>query len=337
MQANSPNNSKKVVILGTGGTIAGHSGSSGDNVGYKAGQVSVQSLASHLSAGLAEDVITEQVAQLDSKDMVFPVWASLAERVDYWASQSDVLGILITHGTDTVEETAYFLHATINTIKPVVIVCAMRPASSLNADGPQNLRDGLAVVRQSGATGVTVVCAGKVHDALAVRKVYPYQLDAFSSGEAGPLAFVEEGRVRLQRAWLAPQQLRPTPRRFPAAWPWVEVVWNMAGADGRLLKALLAASSDLHQQGQPGLQGIVVAATGNGSIHEALEQVLVEAQQQGVRVVVTSRCPLGQLVPGQGAPTFDWRPGLSPYQARIDLMLDLIVGSSGGRATPSVG
>jgi len=168
-----------LLVLGTGGTIAGTASSASDNIGYTAAQV----------------------AQVDSKDMRFDIWRTLARRVAHHLAQPQVAGVVITHGTDTLEETAYFLHAVLPAelvnAKPVVLTCAMRPASSLNPDGPQNLKDAVAVALSAGAHGVVVVCAGTVHGALEVQKTHTYRLDAFSSGDAGPLAYVEEGSVRL--------------------------------------------------------------------------------------------------------------------------------------------
>ncbi|MEO6322008.1 MAG: asparaginase, partial [Polaromonas sp.] len=195
-------NFQKLVILGTGGTIAGRSSSEFDNVGYTAAQVGIAQLLADIPS-LAEGgpVITEQLAQIDSKDMGFAVWVQLAQRVNHFLACDDVQGIVITHGTDTLEETAYFLHAMCRPAKPVVLACAMRPATALASDGPQNVLDALAVARYAGARGVVAVCAGTIHSALDVQKVHSYKLDAFSSGDAGPIGYVEEGRLRLVRNW----------------------------------------------------------------------------------------------------------------------------------------
>lgn len=124
---------KKIVILGTGGTIAGTARQAGDNVGYTAAQLGIASLIEAIPA-LASgpcELLTEQLVQLDSKDMGFAVWRRLAQRVNFWLAQSEVAGLVISHGTDTLEETAYFLQALLNPVKPVVLACAMRPATAL--------------------------------------------------------------------------------------------------------------------------------------------------------------------------------------------------------------
>ena len=320
MQASFENKPKKIVVLGTGGTIAGRSGVVGDNVGYKAGEVAVQDLLGPVALQFPHLVWdTEQIAQLDSKDMTHAVWYALFLRIQQAANEPDVAGVLITHGTDTLEETAFFLHQSLSVNIPVVLVSAMRPASSAYADGPANLHDALALLQHAGVTGVCAVSAGQVHSACEVQKLFPYQIKAFSSGETGPLAMVEEGRVRQLRPWQAPlgrADLALALGKLP--WPRVEIVNSHAGCTGAVVRALLSART----QGVS-LDGLVVAATGNGTVHQDLEAALLDAQQQGIAVVRSTRCPFGALV--AGAPSaFEAMPGLSPYKARIALMLRLL-------------
>src|SRR4051794_34617606 len=131
----------KIVVLGTGGTIAGRAASAQDNLGYRAAQVGVEDLLQGVPAASGLQLHAEQVAQVDSKDMDFTVWRSLALRCEHWLAQADVAGIVVTHGTDTMEETAFFLQSVLATDKPVVLTGAMRPATSAAPDGPQNLAD----------------------------------------------------------------------------------------------------------------------------------------------------------------------------------------------------
>ena len=314
-------NRQTIVILGTGGTIAGRAATASDNIGYTAAEVGIDQLVAAIP-GLAEagPVVTEQVAQLDSKDMSFAVWAKLAGRVNHFLAQRDVEGIVIVHGTDTLEETAYFLQAVCGPAKPVVLTCAMRPATALVPDGPQNVLDAVAVARHSGAKGVVAVCAGSVHTARDVQKVHPYQVDAFSSGDAGPLGYVEEGSLRLLRNWPEADASRaPDATKIMAAlddatdWPHVEIVMSHAGARGAVVQALM----------QQGVRGLVVATTGNGTVHQALEAALLKAQAAGVSVVRATRCPNGRVLPKPGDLIPDSQ-GLSPVKARIDLMLRLL-------------
>ncbi len=312
-----------VVVLGTGGTIAGTAAHAHDNLGYSAAQRSVQTLLDALGAGAVPAgvaLLAEQVAQIDSKDMDFALWQALAQRCQHYLQQPLVQGIVITHGTDTLEETAWFLHNVLPAGKPVVLTCAMRPATALFADGPQNLRDALAVVAHPHAQGVVVVCAGQVHGAQRVQKVHPYRLDAFDSGDAGPLGWIEEGQLRMAQPWPVASQGAFAQTAFPpldrvAGWPRVEVVMSYAGASAATVEALVAN----------GVQGLVVAATGNGTIHQALEAALVRAEEAGVAVLVASRCPWGQLVPAaENTPRWPWALGLSTVKARIMLLLQLL-------------
>lgn len=327
---------QKVVFLGMGGTIAGRAESASDNVGYKAGQVSVEDLLGSVP-GLQEvvrgrDVITEQVAQIDSADIGFEHWGPLVQRVEHYLQQPEVRGIVITHGTDTIEETAYLLMrvlpAGLISRKAVVLTCAMRPASSIAPDGPGNLRDAAIVALCDTASGVMVVCGGRIHSALHVRKIHPYRLDPFDSGEVSPLGFVEEGKVRLTLSWRAADS-ENLPVLNKLQWsrdlPWVEIVSSHAAAGGGIVRALCNDPGTAERR----IDGIVVAGTGNGTIHSALLEALLAAQKQGVRVVRVTRCELGQIVSPKDADggvllsSFDtW--GLSPVKARLELALRLM-------------
>lgn len=314
-------NLQNVVILGTGGTIAGRAARVDDNIGYTAAQLGVAQLLEAIPAmSQAGPLIVEQVVQIDSKEMSFPILARLAARVSHFLAQSNVQGIVITHGTDTLEETAYFLQTVCQPTKPVVLTCAMRPATALLPDGPQNMLDAIVVARQAGASGVVAVCAGTIHSALDVQKVHTYQLNAFSSGDAGAIGYVEEGSIRLLRNWPSAQEEweqaainKIANLVNPGDWPRVEIVMSYAGASGAVVEALLAQ----------GVQGLVVAATGNGTLHHALEAALLKAQAGGIKVVRSTRCPNGRVLPKPGDLLADSN-GLSPVKARVALILRLL-------------
>jgi L-asparaginase len=313
--------SQKIVLLGTGGTIAGRAASASDNIGYTAAEVGIAQLLSAMPATAdMGPLVSEQVAQIDSKDMSFAVWAQLAERVNYFLEQPDVQGIVITHGTDTLEETAYFLQSVCRPAKPVVLTCAMRPATALVPDGPQNVLDAISVARYAGARGVVAVCAGVIHSAFDVQKVHTYQLNAFSSGDAGPLGYVEEGGLRLLRNWPLVKEARSSKAiqniaklMRPEECPRVEIVMSYAGASGATVQALTAQ----------GVQGLVVAGTGNGTLHHALQAALLQAQDAGVKVVRATRCANGKVLamPGDAIPD---SKGLSPVKARVAMVLELL-------------
>lgn len=319
------NQARRLVILGTGGTIAGRATQANDNVGYVAGQVAVSDLVAMVPALAICQLDVEQVAQINSKDMVLGVWQALASRVAAHLDRSEVAGIVITHGTDTIEETAFVLQTLLRPSKPVVLTCAMRPATALVPDGPQNLSDAVAVALHLQACGVVVVCAGRIHGALDVAKVHPYRTDPFDSGDAGALGCVEEAQLRMFRPWpqavsqgthdaAGLQRLLGAP-----ALPRVELMFSHAGADGEMVRALLGHTP----VSAGGLRGIVVAGTGNGTVHDDLLVALKQAQASGVHVVVASRCAQGRVVPHAGQPLPD-SAGLSPVKARLALALQLL-------------
>ena len=310
--------SKKIVILGTGGTIAGVAGVASSNINYTAACLGISQLVSGIT-GLS-DVVCEQVAQIDSKDMSFEVWTKLANRVQHHVSQNDVQGVVITHGTDTLEESAYFLQAVLNPVKPVVFTCAMRPANALVPDGPQNLLDAVTVARHTGAQGVVVVCAGGIHSAQDVQKEHAYQLNAFGSGDSGLVGVIEENILKIFRNWPFSHKILGKAATENIAilnsvrsWPKVEIVMNYAGVDGALVDALAAL----------GVQGLVIAGTGNGTIHQAMESALMQAQSQGVEVIRSTRCTQGRVLPREDD-RFIASNGLSPAKARIEMMLRMM-------------
>jgi len=314
------------VILGTGGTIAGRASRPGDNVGYVAGQVTAQDLMAAVPALAGVPLDVEQVAQVDSKDMGLAVWQRLAERVVHHLERPEVTGVVITHGTDTLEETAYLLQRVLRPHKPVVLTCAMRPATALVPDGPQNLLDAVTVAGDARASGVVAVCAGSIHAAEHVAKVHTYRVDAFDSGDEGPLGCVEEGTVRWFHGHangdVAAADLRQRLETLVSARALPRVAWitSHADADGDGVRALLA-----YGDSEPGkrLQGLVVAGTGNGTVHHLLEAALHEAQTQGVRVWRASRCVRGRVIPAEWQ-TLPAAPGLSPAKARLALSLELL-------------
>lgn len=319
---------KKVVVLGLGGTIAGLATQADDNVNYQAGQVSVADLLAGLGIGFVQtlknnaiELSTEQIAQLDSKDMSFAVWQQLLQRLDFYLQQEDVAGLVITHGTDTLEETAYFLHRTIKATKPIVLTCAMKPASALNPDGPQNLRDAILLAQQTDFKSVVVAFDGAVHCAQDIQKDHPYRTAAFSSRDNGVLAWIEEGQLRQVRT-LPEQNNRPLNaikkllnKDAVTRWPKVEIVLNYAGCDGAVVNALVAH----HHQ----LAGLVVAGTGNGTLSKDLITQLNYARQKGIRVWGCSRCAFGQVV-GHTSEGIDAVIELSYSKARVELILQLL-------------
>ena len=302
-----------VVIIGTGGTIAGTAARPQSHVDYTSAALGVEELIAAVPALRGQPLEALTLARLDSCDMNHATWAALAECAGAQLARPEVAGVVVTHGTDTLEETAYFLHRTVAAAKPLVLTAAMRPASALSADGPQNLMDAVTVARMAGVRGVLAVLAGRVHAGADLRKIHGYRVDAFSSGDAGCLAVLEDGEVRVFRPWPVAVLHAGPARRPPSAWPVVDIVTSHAGARGATIDALVAA----------GARGLVIAGTGNGSVHVELLAAAHRAQAAGVRVVRTSRCLLGGVV---GAPTgaLPSAGALTPAQARVELLLDLL-------------
>jgi len=303
-----------VVILATGGTIAGTADSSTDTTGYRSGALGAQALVQAVPALGGHRLETETVAAIDSKDMDIATWRHLATRVAHHLARDEVAGIVITHGTDTLEETAYFLHRVLAPARPVVLTAAMRPASALSPDGPANLHDAVTVAQGGAARGVSVVFGGAVWHPVGLRKSHTLQTAAFAGGDGGPIARLEGGVMRQFRAWpegeaLGLDRIAPAPE----AWPRVEIVFNHVAADGRLVDAVVAA----------GARGIVVAATGHGTIARAVEEALARARDAGVEVRRASRCAFGPVLPRSDL-DHEAAGELAPAQARVELQLALL-------------
>jgi L-asparaginase len=295
--------SGRILVLGTGGTIAGVADSSALNTGYRAAALSVEQLVAAVPALADFELETRQVAQVDSKDMSFAIWSRLHAAVVDGLRDGQLDGIVITHGTDTLEETAYFLARTLLAAKPVVLTAAMRPATALSADGPQNLLDAARLATDPAAAGVRVCIHGQVFPGHAVRKRHPYAVNAFASSR--------EETATLEEGWFTTPAPLPEPLVFEPdlPWGWVDIVYSGAGQDGRSVDVLVTA----------GVQGLVVAATGNGTLSDLLADALRRAQQAGVEVMVVTRCPEGHIV-GQaehGLPCL----GVTVPQARVELLL----------------
>lgn len=314
---------QKVVILGTGGTIAGTANDPSRAWAYQAAQLSVAQLIEAVPALQGVPLEAVQVAQVDSKDMSWSIWRQLGRALHVQLARDDVAGVVITHGTDTLEETACLLQALHDGAKPVVLTAAMYPATSPDADGPGNLRDAVRAVQESvrrGLGGVVAVMHGRVWSAVDVRKAHSHALDAFDGGGASPLVALAQDD-RSEAVW-------------PSAWPacgrfgWgylevnpprVEIVCSHADADGWLVRAMLAHA----QTSARPLKGIVVAGTGHGTLHEGLTQALREATQQGITVWRSSRVARGGVLAREGD---EWPavPHLTAAQARVALTLSLL-------------
>jgi len=316
-----------VVILGTGGTIAGVAPAGAGDLAYQAAQIGIDALVAAAPDLRGQPLEAEQVAQVDSKDMTHALWQLLARRVAHHLARDEVRGIVVTHGTDTMEETAWLLQRVLAPAKPVVLTGAMRPASSRQADGPRNLADAVLLAREEGAHGVLVALAGAVHGAADVRKAHAHRLDAFSSGDVGPLGRIDGGRLQRLRAWPSGDGLGLAVLDAPpATWPVVEIVTSHAGASGALIDALA----------RNGTRGVVIAATGNGTVHEALELALERAAWAGLQVMRATRCGDGAVLDATGTgAAWPSAGAMSPAKARVELLLRLLAAQQGAATSPT--
>ena len=319
--AASPNGLPNIQILATGGTIAGSSASSTDTVGYKPGALGVEVLINAVpEMKKIANISGEQVAQIGSFDMNNAVWLKLANRVNQLLALNDVDGIVITHGTDTLEETAYFLNLVVKSDKPVVVVGAMRPATAISADGPFNLYNAVLVAgtKEAKGKGVLVVMNDTIYAARDVIKMNTYKVDTFQAPDTGALGFIQSGKVAFYKQ---PIRKHTTQTPFTVAdlteLPKVDIVYGYANANRLYVDTAVKA----------GVKGLVNAGVGDGSLYTEVKEALSQAQKQGVVVVRSSRVGSG-MVARNGAVeddkyNFVVSDTLNPQKARILLMLAL--------------
>ena len=309
-----------VVILATGGTIAGAQPKEGDP-GYKSGSLSVESLVA-AAPGLEKiaNVTGEQIASIGSQDMNDAVWFKLARRANELLAKPDVAGIVVTHGTDTMEETAYFLDLVIKSDKPVVLVGSMRPATSTSPDGPLNLYNAvaLAAAPESRGRGVLVSANDDIHSGRDIQKTNTTDVQTFVSPERGILGEIYYGKAIF---FNMPTTRYTTKSEFSLdgldALPRVDILLSYANADGALVRAAVAA----------GAKGIVLAGVGDGNGTKDLVDALAEAVKKGVIVVRASRVGSGivrrNIELNDDALGFVAAMELNPYKARTLLRLAL--------------
>lgn len=306
-----------IEVLATGGTIAG-AGQSSTGSAYAAGKVSVN----HLVAAVPElakiaNVTPKQVAQIGSQDMSDEVWLKVAQALAADCDKFD--GFVITHGTDTMEETAYFLQLTNKCHKPVVMVGAMLPSTGLGADGPRNLFNAVvtAATPETAKHGVVVAMDNIVLGARDVIKTNTVQPETFQAGNYGKLGTIFNNKVTYEAMSLRDYSKTPFDVTKLTSLPKVGIVYNHAGVEGVQAEALVKA----------GYKGIVSAGVGNGNIHKSIWPVLENAAKNGVVVVRSSRVPTGATTKDAEVDdkAMHWVSSgdLNPQKARILLQLAL--------------
>ena len=306
-----------VHIIATGGTIAGRAASAAATVGYKAGELTVgQLIASVPGLDKLANLSGEQLCNIDSKDMQEAIWLQLAERVEAAAERKDVDGIVITHGTDTLEETAFFLQLTVKTDKPIVLTGAMRPATAISADGPMNIWQSVQVAADASATerGVLVVMNGQINGAETVTKINVNALEAFQ-----PMGVMIDEKICWNEsgACTLPTHSGSVSVKNLTQLPKVRIIYGYVGGDdGLFVKAALRDEA----------RGLVYAACGNGSVPEKLTGLLKETVASGVPVVIATRCGGGIVVLSEAMTAVNgFIPAgpLNPQKAKILLQLAL--------------
>jgi L-asparaginase len=272
-----------VSVLSTGGTIASKLDPAGG--GYVPALSGEDLVAAVPAIKKVAQIRVEQISNIPSTEMNPEIWLRLARRINELLGRTELVGAVVTHGTNTLEETAYFLDLTIKSSKPVILVGAERPPSEPGSDGPRNLLDAIrvAVAAEAVGKGAMVVMNGQINAARDVTKTNTSQVETFRGLEFGALGTVDVETVRFYRAPLRRQTFTVDSQ---ARLPRVDIVPAYAGADGLLIRSLVRDNS---------IQGLVVVGTGLGGVPSAMFEAIQEVRARGIPVVVSTRVPIGRV------------------------------------------
>lgn len=310
----------RVIILATGGTIAG-AGTSSDRAGYTAGKIPIDDLIGSIpTVKKIANITGEQVASVGSQDMTIDIWKKLAVRANEIFAKNEADAIVVTHGTDTQEETGYFLDLLVASEKPVVLTGSMRPATAISADGPKNLYDAITVAinPKSKGRGVLISFNEGIFDAREVMKLSTTKVNAFGSPNSGPIGQVYDGKVEYYSSSMREVNVKtPFAVKPDTQLPRVDIVYMYADASSDMIDMLVSKK----------VQGIVIAGVGNGNFNKAYMDAVKRAVSAGVVVCRASRTPSGRVVLEDeinddelGTIVSD---DLTPQKARVLLMLGL--------------
>ena len=312
-----------LALIGTGGTIAGAASAASVSTDYKPASLSLAAVVDTVpELRQRYDIDVTQPMQLASYDVRPENWLDLHAAVMQAVNNPNVAGIVVTHGTDTLEETATFLHLSVDSDKPIVVVGAMRPATAYSADGPANLLDACSVAACPGARGrgTLVVMNGRIHSGLWVGKRHVSSVEAFDSPLAGALGEVADQAVQ----WFRAAGRAPTVAwQTPTAWPRVDIAVAYAGVDETAMRAFVAA----------GARGIVHAGLGNANTPTAYRAFIQSLPAQGVLVARCARFITGSVT--RASVYADAQHGiltagpLPPHKVRIVMLLGLAHGMDG--------
>jgi len=312
-----------LALIGTGGTIAGAASAASVSTDYKPASLSLSAVLDTVpELRQRYDIEVTQPMQLASYDVRPEHWLDLHRDVMQAVNNPAITGIVITHGTDTLEETATFLHLSVDTDKPIIVVGAMRPATAYSADGPANLLDACSVAACPSARGrgTLVVMNGRIHSGLWVTKRHVSSVEAFDSPLAGAVGEVADQAVQ----WFRSPGRAPTVAwQAPAAWPRVDIAVAYAGVDDTAIRAFLAA----------GAHGIVHAGLGNANTPSAYRALIQSMSAQGVLVARCSRWIPGSVTRASVYKDADHgiltAGPLPPHKVRIVMLLGLAHGMDG--------
>lgn len=311
---------KKIAIVATGGTIAG-SGAAGKTTNYEAGTISVDEvLASIPDIRDRVEIVLDNLFSVDSNEIDDQRWLILTEHINKLADQQNIDGIVVTHGTDTMEETSYFLNLTVNTLKPVVLTGAMRPATATSADGPFNLFQAIMLASHSEAWGRGVMClfSSTIFSGRDIQKISNYKIDAFDQRAFANLGYMKDDEVYFSSQPLKRHTTYSVFSRKP-----IKDLAHVAIAD-----YYVGASPDILDFLAKNNEGIVIVGTGSGNYSKEWRQRIEELSDQGIIFVRASRVTNSIIFQDD---YFDPKHvclganNLSPYKARILLMLFLTI------------
>lgn len=314
----------RLVLISTGGTIAGRAASAADTTGYQAGAVDAEALLAAIPGHehLASVAVSPLMA-IDSKDMTPRHWLLLARAITTHLARADCDGVVVTHGTDTLEETAWLLHLLIPPGKPVVLTAAMRPATALSADGPMNLYQAIAVASHPEAhdQGILVVLNDRIFAGAEIVKTHTSGIDAIAAPDTGPIGCANPVHFlrcpNLDTAGIVPESALIEVDDLPR----VDILYAAAGSAADLLA----------EAGHRQAAGVVLALPGNGSLPDTWRVAADAARQAGVRVIRASRVASGFVSPmstDAPEPPIGGSGWLNPAKARIALMLELATGAA---------
>lgn len=310
-------NMKKILVIGTGGTIAG-TGDEGKTTGYSSAQIKVDKLVDEIPCiGNLADVKSVELFSVDSCDMDIPKLKKLSCYIEKMAKSDDVDGFVVTHGTDTLEETAYFLNLTVHTDKPIVITGSMRPSTAISADGPFNLYQAIALARSDEAVGkgVLVVFADAIYGARDIIKVNTFKTEAFNHKDLGSLGYMRDDAAFFYNSTI---KNHTQTSEF-------EINENSEIPNVAVINFYLGDNTEVLEYMSKNFDGIILGGAGSGGCSTAWNNKIKEIIDRGTPVVRSSRICNGLVtyadeeVKNQGI----YANNLSPQKARILLMLAL--------------